>query len=118
MARESNEQIPTVEILEGTDTEVTSGPPSQRDVHAWVRTAAAVATAAGVVWGASALQASGAADEKLACLTEIQMSTYLPGISDDRNFDPSDLREQLVEVAGDCDLTYLQAAFDAADRGN
>ena len=118
VAEREGEHLPTVEILDGTDAEVTSGPRRSTDTHAWVRTVAAVVAAAGILWGASALHASRTADEKLACMTELQMSTFLPGFGNATNLDTDDVRERIAAAAVDCDLTHLRAAFDDAETDN
>lgn len=117
VAERNDEALPNVEVIDETDANESAGR-ERHNVHTWVRTVAAVVAAAGVLWGASALNASRAADEKIACMTELQMSTFLPGIGNDLNFDPNELREQVIQAAKECDLTYLGTAFDIAERGN
>lgn len=74
--------------------------------HEVIRTLAAVVTAGAVLWGAASLHGSRGADERMACVSELQMSMFFQG--EFGRVDSPDRRQGVLNsVVEDCDFTVI-----------
>lgn len=110
------EDLPAVEIVSDPADAAVDEPARAWGGHEVVRTVAVVVTAAAVVWGAAALHGSRKADERMACMGELQMSTFF--LSEFGRADSPDSRRELLDsVVEDCDFTVIPQFLENADDG-
>lgn len=104
-----------VEIVSDSGDDAVEQTGRQWGGHQVVRTLAAVVTAAAVVWGAAALNGSRKADERMVCLSELQMSSFF--LSEFGRVDSPDSRRELMDsVVEDCDFTVIPRFMEDADE--
>ena len=101
--------LANVEVISDSAGGVADGPAEAWSLSTVLRTLAAVVTAGAVCWGAAALQGSRVADEKTACVAELQMAMFTMNLDGAQG--PQDERVLLAEAADECGLDYVSSSL-------
>lgn len=110
-----NDELPQVEVVSvgGTADEQLQGSVSRFNVHAWLRTTAAIVGALALLWIAVSFAGTRQAEERHVCFDEIQMAAFGfgAGPNQSQDLDRDEFIAEISRRADACGLPLLGEAI-------